>query len=260
MIAGVENPHHLQYAADLIRTLVIPIHHSPQLSIESAESLPTLYNLRQAALYAASLGHLEGPNLSLATIFKTQDCLYEMKAGETPPIEERLDLCSLAFISAALNHLGVSSLIQPQIEHGENHMSAAAFSLIKAKHLLYYVLDSQSPNGSATYLNLLVRDEIRRYRTRNLETAPETERKIYTPDSAWMEVAAHEADPYVTARFISYAYMNSARKELEVEPRNSQLLTPMICSLTRADGFINARLPFLIDLDCGPRSLSRTKT
>lgn len=313
MATGVENLRHFQYASDLIGSLDISTHHATYFPSEVSGPVPILSDLRETALHAALLGHLEGSPQSLAMIFKMQDRAGKAIGKETPSITERLDLCILASICAGLDHLGAYSMAEARTTHPPNHLyweqisggapleqrigydtnriASAALYLTKAKYLLYHVFEARNSKVSDAIIDLfvkelgeknceknndhrkqsinkqwLMRDEIYGYIVLGLiRSAREGDIEGDTSDCGGMESVVQfmrsedvhpEIHPHLIARFMSYAYMNKARKELEAEayrntyaePTSSQHLTPVMCCIARANGFINAILPFLIDL------------
>lgn len=187
--------------------------------------------------------------------------------------------------------------LEQRIGYDTNRIASATLYLTKAKYLLYHVFEARNSKVSNASIDLFVKelsersrenktghprlsvirqgirkDEIHRYIVRGLiRSAREGDIEDDTSDCGGMESVVQmvrsedvhpEIHPHLIARFMSYAYMNKARKELEdetsrdtyAEPTSSQRLTPVMCCIARANGFINAILSFLIDpIDFLPR-------
>lgn len=182
------------------------------------------------------------------------------------------------------------TLLEQRIGHDANLIASAALSLTKAKYLLCHVLEARNSKVSDALIDLFVKelgersrenktayprlskvrqrirkDEIYGYIIRGLiRSAREGDIASDTSDCGGMESVVQlirssdvhaEIHPLLIARFMSYAYMNKARKVLEAEasrdtyaePIPSRHLIPVMCCITRANDFMNAILPFLID-------------
>lgn len=232
------------------------------------ESPPTVERLDLCILTSicAGLDHLGAYSIATVRATHQPNHLYWEQISRGTPLEQR-------------------------IRHDANRISSAALSLTKAKHLLYHVLEARNSKVSDAFIDLFVKkfgeesrenkaahprlsmvrqrirkDEIYGYIVRSLiSSAREGDIASDTSDCGGMESVVQfmrsedvhpEIHPLLIARFMSYAYMNKARKELETEasrdtyaePLLSQYLTPVMCCITRANDFMNAILPFLIDL------------
>ncbi len=228
-----------RYASSLIRQFTSAQPDSVQKVVEGATKLPDrvwarittaerragqiLEDYQKRADEVALLGILEGPEMSLATIFNIQDGISETMGWEKPSTQHRLDLCATACIATASHRLHAyienpqelpeeSQAVQveatPQgarmkieIDRRWNHLDSASLYLDRAKHLQMMVQDSGASQLTATYVESFRDIEFQKRlaeRNRNAETDEPTPKPAKSmtemgyPDDVIYELSVRE--------------------------------------------------------------------